>query len=76
MSAINIPNATYVHRLYSDGSGDLLAAFQYSGDAKDFAERQLASDADRGFLEAQYVSFHAYDGALQVFRHKLAKAAA
>jgi hypothetical protein len=41
MMAIEINNGSAVSRFYFDGSGELLAVFQYTSDADKWAEQQL-----------------------------------
>ena len=65
---VEMTNGSSVSRIYSDGSGDLLAVFQYDGDARDFAEQQVEQDAKRSFYGALYVVANCYNGKVSVHR--------
>jgi hypothetical protein len=68
MTEIRINGGASVHRTYEDGGAEFLACFQYEGDAKDFAERQVASDTQRGWLSSFYIISNHYDGNLTIVR--------
>jgi hypothetical protein len=73
MSArIELINGAYVHRLWSDSTPELLAAFQYSTDAEAFAKAKVEEDKGRDF-EAAYLVTCTYSGAMAVFRREQSK---
>ena len=59
--AIEFTNGAVASRFYSDGTGELLAAFQYSGDAREWARGKVASDAAAG-METSIVVTCLYSG--------------
>lgn len=69
MSNIDIKNGASVNRFYSDGSGELLAVFQYDGDAKSWAKMKLDEDAKNG-METTIVVASMYDGKSTMFCNK------
>ena len=66
---IEFPNGASVHRIYLTGTGELLAAFQYDGDAKEYANTRLAADAANKWFDASYAVFNSYDAKLTIFQH-------
>lgn len=60
-------NGSSVSRVYSDGTGELVAAFQYECDAVKFAEQKIAEDAARDF-KSDYVVACSLTGNVKVFR--------
>lgn len=66
-----------VNRMWGDmQEADMLAAFQYTSDAMDFAKMKLAEDAKRDFLSCAYAVADHSNGKLHVFGHSKEKAAA
>lgn len=59
--AIELPNGAVVSSFYSDGSGELLAVFQYIRDAKDWAAVKVVEDAKAGCARDLLVT-SLYDG--------------
>ncbi len=66
MAQIEIPNGASVSRLYSDGSGDLMAVFSYVGDAEKFADLQAQQDIARKYLDSFYVVANLYNGRVKL----------
>lgn len=67
---LRINNGATVSRVYGDSSAELLAGFQYQGDAVDFARAKLAEDAAREFTDSHYIVSNHYDGTLTIVRHE------
>jgi hypothetical protein len=67
---IKFRNGAVVNRMWgSNPEGELLAAFQYSGCAIEYAKAKLADDASRGFYESHYVVCSTQDGRISAFHH-------
>lgn len=64
---VEIANGASVHRCYSE-SVELLAVFQYIGDAEAFANLQLTRDGERGWFGSSYAIFNSYDASLSFVR--------
>ena len=65
--AIDLTNGATVSRFHSDGSGELLAAFQYGSDADSWAKWKVAKDSDNG-METTLVRANLYDGKMKMFQ--------
>lgn len=59
-------NGSWVTRMWADGSGESVAAFQYFGDACRFADMK-AADADRP-PTAFYLVCNTYNGEMKMYR--------
>ena len=65
--SIDLPNGAVVSRLYSDGSGELLAQFQYASDADDWAARKVEQDRAAGMSKCDLYRTCLYSGKLRRF---------
>jgi hypothetical protein len=64
-------NGSTVSRMYGrNAETELMAAFQYEGDAKEFALRKLADDAARDWSDSSYIVSNHYTGHVTVFTHQ------
>lgn len=71
MSAQRFTNGSWVFRIWhSDGSGEVLAEFQYFDDAKKWAEHKAAADTTGSY--ASYLAFDTYGATLAWFGVKKA----
>ncbi|WP_386681918.1 hypothetical protein [Loktanella sp. R86503] len=70
--AVKLENGAVCSRFYSDGSGELLAAFQYSTDAEEWAKAKVASDSAAG-METTIVMTNLYNGTSCLFMPQVAK---
>lgn len=66
MSNGNFTNGSVVFRVWSDGSGDIIAKFQYMPDAQRYAE-QRASEDD-GTSAAAFIAFCDFDCDMRSYR--------
>lgn len=64
------PNGASVSRMFEDGSGEVLAFFQYEDAAVKFAEL-LAAEIQDGYWHTYIVASH-YDGKLKKFTARAA----
>jgi hypothetical protein len=71
MSNIKLDSGSSVSRFYDDGSGELLAVFQYHCDATSWAKARLASDT-KNDLQTSLVVSSMYDGTSTMFCNKKA----
>lgn len=62
-----LPNSASVNRLFGDSSTELIAIFQYSGDAERFAQMKIAEDAAAGYPVSTYIVTCTYSGRIKVF---------
>lgn len=67
--AIDFKNGAVCSRFHSDGSGELLAAFQYSTDAEKWAADKVAEDADND-MGTTIVATRLYSGCSRMFKPK------
>lgn len=66
MASIDMTNGATVSRFYSDGDGELMAVFQYTGDADDWAKTKVDDDHARG-LETSLCRTCLYSGKSRMF---------
>lgn len=62
---MEIKNATTVHRIWRDGSTELLMATQYHGHAERFCEALAATEEPMGTMLAMVCHF---DGKMTIFK--------
>jgi hypothetical protein len=63
-------NGASVSRMYGrNAETELMAAFQYECDAKEFALRKLADDAERKWFDSTYIVSNHCSGAVLVYTH-------
>jgi hypothetical protein len=68
-------NGASVNRSFGDQeSAELLAVFQYSSDAEEYARRKLAEDAERKWLGSRYIVTDHHSACVKVIQHKPEKA--
>ncbi len=65
--SISIQNGAAVSRFYSDGSGELLAVFQYTSDADKWAEQCAQTEIDARFKNTLIVRANLRDGSMPAF---------
>ena len=68
MSEIRILNGATVSRIWRDSEAEFLAAFQYSCDARDFAQARIARDAEEKLTSQGYVVADLGSGRVTIFR--------
>lgn len=66
MSGSNFPNGSLVMRIWRfDGNGELLAKFQYFGDARDFADTKARNE--RADIDVFYLAVCDHENSFQCF---------
>ena len=74
---VRIVNGATVSRVWgADSETEFLAAFQYVGDASDFAVAKLADDAKRNFFDSTYIVSNHGNGQVTMHRPKKPEAEA
>lgn len=68
---LRLNNGAFVHRVYTGTSiPELLAGFQYTQDAEEFAAAQLAKDVARDWLNSSYAVTCSNTGQMRILRHE------